>query len=95
MSNEVTDEQAGVLHAIIPELDRILGRTITSATQLSETAQNDRLIDVIAQLITASHQPLLIILEDLHWATDSLDPIIQIVDKISDFKYMYCWKLSY
>ncbi len=84
LSVDVTDEQAGILKAIVPDIDRLLNRSIMLASSLSESAQKERLMDVIAQVIALQKQPILLLMEDLHWATDSLDPIIQLSDKIQD-----------
>jgi len=84
LSVAVSDEQASILKAIVPDIDRLLNRVIEHAPQLSETAQKERLVDVIAQVITAQKQPMLLLMEDLHWAMDSLDPIVQLSDRLSD-----------
>ena len=78
----VTDEQASVLIEIAPDIGHLLNREIIPAPQLSETAQKERLIDVIGQLIMGQNTPILLIMEDLHWSIDSLEPIAQVGDKL-------------
>lgn len=84
LSIDINDEQAGILKELVPDIDRLLNRPVELASKLSESAQKERLIDGIAQVITTQQQPILLLLEDLHWAMDSLDPIIQLSDRMSD-----------
>ncbi|MDX1994044.1 MAG: protein kinase [bacterium] len=64
---------ASVLKAIVPDLESLLGRDVPDAPELDPRASQERLLQVIAQLLERQQEPLLILLEDLHWAgTESL-----------------------
>jgi len=84
LSVDVTDEQAGILKEIVPDIDRLLNRPVDLAPILSEAAQKERLMDVIAQVIASQPNTMLLLMEDLHWALDSLEPIVQLADKVAD-----------
>lgn len=73
----LSDLEAGVLWPFIPDLAPRLGRDIVPAPPLSAQAAGERFCNVVLALIqrVAAHQPLLFILEDLHWA----DPLSRIV----------------
>lgn len=84
LSTSITDEQASVLKSIVPDIERILNRSLSDAPQLSESAQKERLTDTIIQVISQHTRPTLILLEDLHWSVDSLDPLIQLSNRLAN-----------
>lgn len=84
LSASLTNEQASILKEIIPDIEQLLKRPITDAPQLNDVAQKERLIDTIVQVLTQPSQPTLILLEDLHWATDSLEPLVQLSSKLGN-----------
>ncbi len=64
---------AGVLRAVVPDLAQIIDSPITDPPPLEPIANRARLIETISRLFASDRKPTLVILEDLHWATDSLD----------------------
>lgn len=65
---QLNDVDAGVFKQVIPDLDSLMGRPIEAAPALTgETAQS-RLTAIVGQMIKQQDQPVVIILEDLHWA---------------------------
>ena len=68
-----TDLETAVLHAIIPDIARLMGRPVQPAPPLAAAAAQARLhltvLDLLARAAVA--QPLLLILEDVHWADEN------------------------
>ncbi|MEZ4513046.1 MAG: AAA family ATPase [Chloroflexota bacterium] len=73
LEQEIDDLAAGVLKALVPDIDRLLGREIPMPPALAEGAARQRLFSTIIQLFQGLDQPVLLIVEDLQWAQESLD----------------------
>ena len=67
---ELDDQEAGVLRAAVPDLAGLLGRSVPAAPPLEAGANLNRLLDTIEALFRRQTQPLLLVLEDLQWASD-------------------------
>ena len=83
LSIQVDDFAAGVLQEVIPDIATLLERDIKPVPQLDRTAQQQRLIATIVDVFKQQTQPVLLILEDLQWATEGLDLLKQISQGIS------------
>jgi tetratricopeptide (TPR) repeat protein len=64
------DAEAGVLKALVPDIDSLLGREVAEAPKVNPLFAHERLLVVIETVFTRQQQPTLVILEDLHWAGD-------------------------
>ncbi len=73
LSTPLDDAEAGVLKAIVPDLEQLLGRTIPNAPDLPPQAAQQRLVATVTAIFQRQQQPLLVILEDIHWSVESLD----------------------
>ncbi|MDX2074811.1 MAG: AAA family ATPase [bacterium] len=73
LERDLSPLDAGVLRPIIPDLAQIIGKPIIDPPPLEPLANRARLIDTLTRLFAVDKKPTLIILEDLHWASDSLD----------------------
>ncbi len=79
LSTPLSDPEAGVLYEIVPEIAGIVGRAVTPAATLTGDSARQRLALTIAAVLRRQTQPLLLILEDLHWADHSaFAPLIDI-----------------
>ncbi len=65
---EVDDLTAAVLAPLVADFEQLLGRFIPKAKELPPKAAQERLLAHLAALFAGQRQPLVIILEDLHWA---------------------------
>ncbi|MCP4427572.1 MAG: tetratricopeptide repeat protein [Chloroflexi bacterium] len=63
---------ASVLQSIVSDMGQLLGRDIPAPPALNQNAARQRLFSTIAQLFQQTDQPILLILEDLQWAKESL-----------------------
>lgn len=75
------DERAAVLKTIVPDLDQWLNRPIPDAPIVAPNLIASRLHATLRDIFTSIREPLVIILEDLHWMRDGL-PLLQAVTQI-------------
>lgn len=68
---EVSDEEAGILKIVFPEIERVLARPIPDAGVDPQIFQ-DRLVEVIAGLFRRYEGPILLEIEDCHAAGESI-----------------------
>jgi tetratricopeptide (TPR) repeat protein len=79
LSVPLTDLEAGVLKGIVPDTDRLLGRSIPDAAALDGAAAQQRLAGAILAMFRAQHTPVMLLLDDLQWAGEALDPLRELV----------------
>lgn len=81
---DLTDQEAGVLKSLLPDLPVQLGRAVPDATHLDAQASQSRLLGIAESMLARLTLPSLIILEDLHWAdADSLALLRRVAGSVS------------
>ena len=85
MGTDIDDFEASVLKELVPDIGQLVNRLIDDPPSLGEQENQQRLLDVIATLFQRQQQPIMLILEDLHWAIESLAPIRQLMRDIENF----------
>lgn len=88
LSVEVSDLEAGVLKAIVPNIDDLLERDVPDVPELTGKAAQDRLIFTISDLLKRQTQPMLVLLEDLQWMQQSLLPLQHVLTVMADLPLM-------
>ena len=73
LATEISDETAGVLKQIVPDIEGLLGQPVPDAPELEGASGKARLLHAITEIFRLYRQPAVLILEDLHWAIESLD----------------------
>ncbi|MFW5748241.1 MAG: serine/threonine-protein kinase PknK [Chloroflexota bacterium] len=84
LASDLTDLEAGILSEVVPNLGEIIDRRITPAPPLDGSAQQQRLIFTIVDLFRRQERPVLLLLEDLHWAAESLQPLRALLPLVDD-----------
>lgn len=79
-----TDMQAAVLRELVPDIERVLGRAIPAAPALIGADHDKRLSVEIANLFRDAQEPIVLLLEDLHWATETLEPLRLLGQQIAE-----------
>lgn len=70
---EPTNDEASIFKSIIPDLENLLGRSINDAPPaLNPKIALERLLTAIESWFKRCETPILLILEDIHWAMESL-----------------------
>jgi len=80
----LNDLDAGILKDIVPDIERLQRREIIDAAELEGSAYQQRLMGTIASLFQQMRQPILVLLEDLQWAKESLDILKHLNGMITD-----------
>ncbi|MCA9969321.1 MAG: protein kinase [Anaerolineales bacterium] len=75
---------ASVLLPLVPDIGELVGSTVSPAPELEGAAAQTRLFTTVATLLRQANRPLLILMEDLQWAKESLYPIPFITRTIKD-----------
>ena len=88
LSASINDDAASILKQVVPDIAVLLGRPVADPPKLEGTAGKSRLIDTIVQLFRVHRSPLLLILEDLHWANESLDVLNKLLLVTADLPLM-------
>ncbi len=73
LGTDFNDSEASVLKTIVPDIDDLLGREIPDAPELEGQAGLKRFLQALEGVFRKQHQPMMLILEDLHWAEESLE----------------------
>jgi serine/threonine protein kinase/tetratricopeptide (TPR) repeat protein len=71
VGGELKDFDASVLLPIVPELPRLLARPVTPAPELDGPSMHTRLRQVVLRLLQRQVRPVVLILEDLQWASSA------------------------
>ncbi len=84
LMTELSQLDASILLPLIPDLPNLLNRKIEPAPYLESNQAKERLFAVITDLFCQLTTPVLLVLEDLQWATDSLDILAQLLRNITE-----------
>ncbi len=68
LESDLSDIEAGVLKALVPDIATLLEQDVPDAPALDPHITYERLLTVIEGIFRRQPQPLVVILEDLHWA---------------------------
>ncbi|MCU0499096.1 MAG: tetratricopeptide repeat protein [Anaerolineae bacterium] len=86
--NDPDDLDAAVLKDLVPDITTLLKRPIPDPVPLEGDAYKQRLYSTVANLLNKQSDPLLLILEDLHWVSESLDLLKQVNKLINTLPVM-------
>jgi tetratricopeptide (TPR) repeat protein len=75
LSVTVSSLEASVLKPIVPDINQLTGTVVPDAPPLYGRAVLERLSLTIATVIRRYERPLVLILEDLHWSDEALEPL--------------------
>ncbi len=84
LTTSLTDLDAGILKEIVPDISTLLGREIADAPALDSSDAQQRLLRTIVNVFRAQSQPILLLLEDLQWANESLDVLNQLLPLVKN-----------
>lgn len=79
LGSTMTPLEASVLLPLVPEIGQLLEREVTPAPELDPQLTATRLKNTLLDVFRRQPQPILLLLEDLHWADDSLDLLDAII----------------
>lgn len=85
LSVEIDEHEASILKEIIPDIEDLLGYDVPTIPPLQGLQHQERLVGTIIELIRRSTSPLVLLLQDLHWANESLLPLQQLLSNLEDY----------
>ncbi len=77
LQTELMDGEAAVVKALVPDIAQLLERDIPDPVELDTKAAQERLIAVITSIFRHQFYPILLILEDMHWASSESIAVLQ------------------
>ncbi|MHB8748625.1 MAG: ATP-binding protein, partial [Aggregatilineales bacterium] len=72
LQTELTDFEATVLKLLVPDIERLLAREVSDTPQVDAQSLQLRLFSVIESMLRQQRHLIVLLLEDLQWADDSL-----------------------
>lgn len=79
LNPNLSDLEAGIIKEIVPDIETLLERAVPDVPRIEGITSQQRLSQTVIDLLTRPASPTLLILEDLHWAVESLQLIKQIL----------------
>jgi tetratricopeptide (TPR) repeat protein len=84
----ISDLTASVLKELVPDIAALIDREVPALAPLEPQANRDRLMAALLERLNALDAPVLIILEDLHWAKEGLDLLKLLLPHIDTMRGM-------
>lgn len=83
LATDIDDLELSILRDVVPDIEQLVGREIPPASALRGKSAVQRLALTIVSILRRQERPMVLLLEDLHWADESID-IVQEVLKVVD-----------
>jgi tRNA A-37 threonylcarbamoyl transferase component Bud32/tetratricopeptide (TPR) repeat protein len=81
----LSTEEAQIIKALVPDIGTLIGVEVTDAPMAASPAEASmRLFKTVAAIVQRQTQPLLLILEDLHWAAESITLMAYLSELVGD-----------
>lgn len=80
---EIDDQTASALSKLAPDLQNLIGRKIEAPPALDGQAEQLRLMQSVIGLLSTQSEPLLFLIEDLHWADSESLTLLRQVARLS------------
>jgi tetratricopeptide (TPR) repeat protein len=77
LQTELMDGEASVLKALVPDIAQLADREVVDPPELDTKAAQERLISIIGSVFRNQLDPILLILEDMHWASSESITVLQ------------------
>lgn len=84
LSTDISDDEAVILKQIIPNIESLLRYPVKDQANLQGVAAYSRMVETVVHIFQKQKQPLVLILEDLHWATRSLEILQELNKQVSE-----------
>ncbi|MDX2078526.1 MAG: tetratricopeptide repeat protein [bacterium] len=88
LSTALTDIEASILKDIVPDIGDLIGRDVPDVTRIEGNPGQQRLILTMLDIIARQKTPVLLLLEDLQWASESLQPLRQLLPLVVNLPIM-------
>lgn len=68
LMSTIEPADAGILKTLVPDIDSLVEYDVSDPPPLDPQAVQNRLLTIVSRMLGEQTQPILILLEDLHWA---------------------------
>lgn len=82
LAGMIEDTEAGILKEIVPDIADLLGHDVPVIPPLQGVAHRDRLVETIVSVVKRQEAIVMLVLEDLQWANESLLPLQMLLPEI-------------
>ncbi|MBL8684655.1 MAG: AAA family ATPase [Myxococcales bacterium] len=80
---ELSDDEASVFAELVPDIDAILGRPVAVAPTLDAETTHARLLATVEQVLRRLARPVVLVIEDLHWAGDETVKLVARIARVA------------
>lgn len=84
LTTDLNDADAAALKTLVPDIGELLGRAIPDAPESDPDQRNKQLTAVIASILHHQQQPLVVLLEDLHWTSSESRAVLHQISQLAD-----------
>ena len=82
--DSLTDLEISVLRPLVPDISTLIGRDAADAADVDSKARQQRLNAALIHVFRSVKQPILLILEDLQWTLESLNPLASLCEIVAE-----------
>ncbi len=86
---DIDDHAAAILRELVPDIETLLERTLPTPPELSGREGQQRLVGAITDLIRQQTRPIVLIMEDLQWAIESLEPLKPLANMAQELPFLF------
>ncbi|MEM7799964.1 MAG: tetratricopeptide repeat protein, partial [Chloroflexota bacterium] len=83
LNTDLSTLELSILKEIAPHIDRLVDETIPLLTSSNGSIDQERLAATLVETLERQSQPTLLLLEDVHWARESLALLKEILSRLS------------
>ncbi|MFN8442381.1 MAG: protein kinase [Caldilineaceae bacterium] len=84
IASKLSDLEAGILKEVVPDIEQLLERPIATVPKLPDNSEQQRLGRTVLDLLKQQTLPVVLFLEDLQWAMESLLILKQLQQMIAE-----------
>lgn len=81
---ELSNLESQVFKQLVPDISRLIGRDVPDAVIVQPQAAIERLVQVFEAALRKLKRPIVLVIEDIHWAEESLDILKHLSTLVAD-----------
>jgi tetratricopeptide (TPR) repeat protein len=91
LATHITELEASILKGIVPNIEALVGYSVEDPPALEAKQTQQRLLLTITDLFKRVERPIVLLLEDLHWSTESLDVVQELLKELGNGTAKHAW----
>ncbi len=89
LTDDISDVDLAILRDIVPDIETLMQRNLPELAVMTGQESQQRINGVVSDLFKAVKRPILLIMEDLQWAYESLEPLRPLINMIESLPIMF------